>query len=167
MRKAWLLAVSSVVFVQFPLLADDSLVRFEGGIGVVPVSNVAGPQNADGTFQNVSRNVVRGVTPGGQPWVISSLSVEIKTDGRIEVDGRGLLLAGGNGIGTPAGQRVQARLFCGNAAFNSGLVDVDPNGNFEIDDVLTPTPPATCGSPVLLIVNAGGSWFAAGIQKLH
>ncbi len=158
MRKAWLLAVSSMVFVHFPLMADDSLVRFEGGIGVIPVSNVAGPQNADGTFPNVSRNVVRGVNPGGQPWVISSLSVEIKTDGRIEVDGRGLLLAGGNNIcGNPANA----------VAFNSGLVAVDPNGNFEIDGVLTPTPPATCDSPVLLIVSAGGSWFAAGIQKLH
>ena len=31
MRKAWLLAVSSMVFVHFPLMADDSLVRFEGG----------------------------------------------------------------------------------------------------------------------------------------
>ncbi|HEX9572799.1 MAG TPA: hypothetical protein VF994_01810 [Myxococcales bacterium] len=167
MRKPWLLAVSSIALVQFPLMADDSLVRFEGGIGVVPVSAVAGPQNADGTFQNVSRNDVRGVAPGGQPWVISSLSVEIKTNGRIEVDGRGLLLAGGNGIGTPAGQTVQARLFCGTAAFNSGLVAIDPNGNFEIDDVLTPTPPATCATPILLIVNSGGRWFAAGIRKLH
>src|SRR6266851_4099807 len=103
MRKPWLLAVSSMVFVQFPLMADDSLVRFEGG----------------------------------------------------------------NGIGTPAGQMVQARLFCGTAAFNSGLVALDPNGNFEIDDVLTPTPPATCATPILLIVNSGGRWFAAGIRKLH
>jgi len=62
---------------------------------------------------------------------------------------------------------VQARLFCGTAAFNSGLVAIDPNGNFEIDDVLTPTPPATCATPILLIVNSGGRWFAAGIQKLH
>src|SRR5712664_898928 len=121
MRKAWLLAVFSMALVQFPLMADDSLVTFEGGIGVVPVSRVAGTQNANGTFPDVNRNDVRGVAPGGQPWVISSLSVEIKTDGRIEVDGRGLLLAGGNGIGTPAGQMVQARLFCGTAAFNSGL----------------------------------------------
>jgi len=166
MRKAWILAVSSIVLLQLPAMAEDSLVRFEGGIGVVPVSSVAGAQNTNGTFSAVNRNDVRGVAPGGQPWVISSLSVEVKTDGRISVDGRGLLLAGGNGIGTPAGQRVQARLFCGTAAFNSGLVAIDPNGNFQIDDVLTPAVPSTCATPILLIVNEGGRWFAAGIQKL-
>ena len=167
MRKAWFLAVSSLALLQLPAVADDSLVRFEGGIGVIPVSSVAGIQNANGTFPDVNRNDVRGVAPGGQPWVISSLSVEVKRDGRIEVDGRGLLLAGGNGIGTPAGQKVQARLFCGTTAFNSGVVALDPNGNFQIDDVLTPRPPATCATPILLIVNDGGRWFAAGIQKLH
>jgi len=167
MRTAGLLALIMIALVQLPAAADDSLVRFEGGIGVIPVSSATGVQNASGSFPDVNRNDVRGVAPGGQPWVISSLSVEIKTDGRIEVDGRGLLLAGGNAIGTAAGQMVQARLFCGTAAFNSGLVALDPNGNFEIDDVLTPRPPATCASPVLLIVNAGGRWFAAGIQKLH
>jgi hypothetical protein len=32
----------------------DSLVRFEGGIGVIPAANGAGPANADGTLPNVS-----------------------------------------------------------------------------------------------------------------
>lgn len=165
MKKFWLAAASSIVFV-LPAAAEDSLVRFEGGIGVIPVSSAAGVQNANGTFPDVNRNDVRGVPPGGQPWVISTLSVDVKTDGRISVDGRGLLLAGGNGIGTPGGQSVQARLFCGNDAFNTGLVALAPNGDFQIEDVLSPAVPAVCDSPVLLIVNAGGRWFAAGIQKL-
>ncbi|HLQ23708.1 MAG TPA: hypothetical protein VK132_10905 [Gemmatimonadales bacterium] len=167
MRNAWLLALSSIALAQSPVVADESLVRFEGGIGVIPVSSVAGTQNANGTFPDVNRNDVRGVGPAMQLWVISSLSVDVKVDGRISVDGRGLLLAGGNAIGTAAGQMVQARLFCGTVAHNSGLVALDPNGNFQIDDVLSPTPPDPCSSPVLLIVNAGGRWFAAGIQKLH
>src|SRR5690349_18620899 len=70
MRKAWFLALSSITLLQLPALAEDSLVRFEGGIGVVPVSSVAGPQNANGTFSAVNRNDVRGVAPGGQPWTI-------------------------------------------------------------------------------------------------
>ena len=28
--------------------ADDTLVRFKGGVGVIPVSNVSGTQNANG-----------------------------------------------------------------------------------------------------------------------
>lgn len=36
------------------------IARFDGGIGVIPVSNGAGPVNVDGTFPNVKLNVVRG-----------------------------------------------------------------------------------------------------------
>jgi len=142
-----------------PANAQQPLVRFEGGIGVVPVR--AGP----------AANVVRGVNPGGQPWVISRLSVDVKTDGRISVDGRGLLLGGGDGIGTNGNQSVQARLFCGTVILNSALVPLEANGDFRIDGVLTstpptPVPPNPCLTPVLLIVSGGGNWFAAGIPKL-
>jgi hypothetical protein len=91
-------------------------------------------------------------------------------------DGRGLLLGGGDGIGTTASQQVRARLFCGSGAtatvHESGLVPLSPNGDVRIDDVLAPvapttaaTPAAPCTSPVLLIVSSGGNWFAAGILK--
>ena len=42
-----------------------------------------------------------------------------------------------------------------------------PNGDFEIDDMLSPAPPFDCASPMLLIRNAAGlAWFAVGILKL-
>src|SRR5207245_7546648 len=107
--KAGLLVLLIVALVQLPAVADDSLVKFEGGIGVIPVSSAAGLQNANGTFPDVNRNDVRGVGPGGQPWVISRLQADVTLDGRISVDGRGLLLAGGNGIGTNGGPSGQAR----------------------------------------------------------
>jgi hypothetical protein len=53
----------------------DSLARFEGGIGVIPVTGGAGPVNADGTFPNVKLNIVRGVSPAG-PWRIADLRAE-------------------------------------------------------------------------------------------
>ena len=134
-------------------VAADRLVRFEGGIGEMPLSNATTP------------NVVRGVSPGGQPWVISSLSADVSTDGRINVDGRGLLLAGGDGMATNGAQSVRARLVCGGVASDSDLVVLQPNGDFTINGALIPTPPAPCTSPVLLIINAGGRWFAAGIPK--
>ena len=76
------------------------LLSFDGGIGVIPASNGTGTMNADGTFPNVTRNIVRGVNPPGQPWRIETLRAQIFEDGQIKVRGRGLLLAGGNGIGT-------------------------------------------------------------------
>lgn len=108
---------------------------------------------------------MREVNPGGQPWVISRLSVDVKLDGRISVVGLGLLLAGGNNIGTTGGQSVRARLFCGGDAFDSDLVPLEPNGDFRIDGTLSSIPGFPCANPVLLIVSGGGSWFAAGIQK--
>jgi hypothetical protein len=46
-------------------------------------------------------------------------------------------------------------------------VELAPDGDFKIDDVLTPLPPAVCESPMLLIRTAGsGNWFAAGIPDL-
>ena len=44
-------------------------------------------------------------------------------------------------------------------------VPLEPNGDFRIDDKLTSVP-TECPSPVLLIRNTGGVWFAAGIPKL-
>lgn len=137
-------------------MADERLVRFQGGIGLIPVSAPTVP------------NTVRGVPPGGQPWVIEDLRADIRTDATIKVDGRGLLLAGGNAIGTNANARVFATLFCGTVEHNTNVagVPLEANGDFRIDDVLTPPPPSECASPVLLIRTAnGGRWFAAGIPK--
>src|SRR5258707_4675107 len=151
-------------------VADDSLVRFDGGIGVDPVAGIVSNAPAP--------NVVRGISPGGFRWVIKRLRADVKADGRVQVDVRGLLLAGGNVIGTNGGQRVLAMLFCGapgaggtlgNATTHSSDpagVPLDANGDVEIDDVLTPAPPISCESPALLIATPGTHhWFAAGIPK--
>jgi hypothetical protein len=148
----------------------DTMARFDGGIGVIPVSNGAGPVNADGTFPNAKLNVVRGVLPGTGPWRIADLRADVDTDGRIRVRGRGLLLASGNSIGQNANQSVFATLICeATAPFvehssNPAGTPLDQNGDFRIDDVLSSTP-SGCASPVLLIRNTGGLWFAAGIPK--
>src|SRR4249920_1580270 len=148
----------------------DLLVRFEGGIGVIPVTGGVGPVNPDGTFPNVKLNIVRGVFPGAGPWRIAALRAEIDTDGHINVRGRGLLLASGNSIGQNANQSVFATLICEAAApfvehRTTTTVPLEPNGDFRIDDTLDSVP-SECPSPVLLIRNAGGVWFAAGIPKL-
>jgi hypothetical protein len=153
-RKILALAFLLGIFSPLPVFAQSNhLVRFDGGIGSQPLR--AGP----------AVNVVLGVNPGGAPWVISRLSADVRIDGRISVDGRGLLLGGGNNIGTPGGQSVRARLFCGGVAHDSDVVPLEANGDFRIEGQLVPVPPSPCASPVLLIVSAGGNWFAAGILK--
>lgn len=149
----------------------DFLARFEGGIGVIPVSSGVGPANADGTLPNVRLNVVRDVPPGAGPWRIAELQADIDTSGRIRVRGRGLLLASGNSIGRNANQSVFATLICEAAApfvqHSTGFsVPLEANGDFQIDDVLT-TVPSDCASPMLLIRSSAGAWFAAGVPKLE
>jgi len=165
-----LLFVLSLTLSPLVVSADDSLVRFDGGIGVDPVSGIV--SNAP------VLNVVRGIPPGGFPWVIKRLRADVRADGRVHVDVRGLILAGGNVIGTNGGQRVLAMLFCGAPGAGGSLgnatahssdpagVLLNANGDVEIDDVLTPTPPSPCDSPALLIVTPGTHhWFAAGIPR--
>jgi len=173
MKKVVVLALFLVGVLPTAALTANTIARFQGGIGVLPVSSVAGAANADGTFSNVNRNIVRTVNPAGQPWVIADLDATVKADGSIKVDGRGLLLAGGNNIGFNAGASVFATLICGTAApftlhsSNLAGVALAADGDFRINDFLSPLPPTTCANAVLLIRNAnGGAWFAAGIPKL-
>ena len=155
------LAVSGIASAQN--YRQPTLAKFRGGIGVDPVSNIS-------TTGTVTLNIVRGVSPGS-PWRIADLDAIVRSDGRISVVGRGLLLANGNGIGTNANQSVHASLFCGAAATatehttNVAGVALEADGDFVINDFLSPAPPATCTTPVLLIRNVGGVWFAAGIPK--
>jgi hypothetical protein len=144
-----------VGFVVLPSPADERVVQFDGGIGVIPVRGGG------------AANVVQGVNPGGQPWVIAGLRADVRLDGHMSVDGRGLLFAGGNAIGTTGGQSVRARLFCDGVPYDSDVVPLESGGDFRIDTTLTPAPPAACGSPALLILNGAGTvWFAAGIPRI-
>ncbi len=151
--RKWIAAFLVGTGIPAAALAEDSLARFEGGIGSQPLRSGG------------AANAVHGVNPGGIPWVIAQLSANVKTDGRISVAGRGLLLGGGNNVGNTGGQSVRARLVCGGAFHDSALVPLEPDGDFRIDDVLLPAPPVPCATPVLLIVSGGGNWFAAGIPK--
>jgi hypothetical protein len=161
--------------------ADDAALRFKGGIGVTPVSSfvncpATNPCAIPGTGPApvaVNRNIVRGVPPPGQIWVIDDLDARIGPKGNIVVRGKGLILAGGDNTGrapTPA-LSVFASLFCGAPAAatesrtaSAGVV-LPADGDFEIRDVLSPVPAATCDNPMLLIrtTATGNPWFAAGI----
>ena len=179
-RNLWVASFALVAFGIFAAsaIADDergTLVRFKGGIGVHPVSNVTVAGSPP--VVTVAVNIVRGVNPAGQIWVIDNLDAKVKTNGDIKVKGQGLILAGGNNAGRAAGQSVFATLICEAAApftqrsTNPAGVPLADNGGFEIDDVIdlitSPLPAGGCASPMLLIRNASGqTWFAVGIPDL-
>ena len=154
------LLASLLVFVMVAIAQSavaQSLVSFSGGVGVIPTGS--------------GNTTVRTVAAAGQIWVIEDLRADVKQDGRIRLDGRGLLLGSGNNVGSNANASVFATLFCandGNIQHSSTLagVPLEVNGDFRIDDTLSPLPPNPCTSPVLLIRSAGNqSWFAAGLPR--
>jgi hypothetical protein len=141
------------------------LFRFDHGTGNQVFRSAAGVP---------ALNTVAGVAPAGAPWGISSLDAILKTNGDIRAHGEGVVLLGGDGLGTRAGPRqVILSLFCRNVPvppavsaaliltpFNSEPVDLDPDGDFVVRGKLTDTtgatPPLNCGDtadnrPVLLI----------------
>ena len=135
----------------------QNLVRFSGGIGDIPTGSAV--------------TTVRGVAAAGQIWVIRDLAADVRQDGSIRVDGRGLLLGAGDTIGSNGNASVFGTLFCSNDgntqhSTNPAGVPLEVDGDFRINDTLSPAPPNPCDNPVLLIrVTGAGSWFAAGIPR--
>ncbi len=177
MKKGFigLISVLLGMMIQAPSVLAGTLVEFEGGIGVIPVQRVT----ANAATGTADRNDVRGVQPGGAPWVIRAFKAKVKTNGDITAEGRGLVLAGTNNIGTSGGvPTVLATLICQDGTtFNnhdSASFPLAADGDFRIKGSLTPTPPNPCNNPVLLIriggqppiTNAGNRWLAAGIPKV-
>jgi hypothetical protein len=141
------------------------LFNFDGGIGVQVFRSAAGAP---------ALNTVAGVAPAGIPWGMSSFEAVIKANGEIRGHGTGVLLLGGDGIGTRGGPRqVILSLFCRNepvppavsgslqtTPFNSEPFDLDEDGDFvargKLTDATGATPPWNCGNsvdnrPVLLV----------------
>jgi len=88
----------------------------------------------------VIRKLLSSVQPPGQIWVIADLRADVKTDGRITVDGRGLLLGGGNDVNTPPPPRFAP-----------------------------PTPPPTTdgGSPLIELIKSALFWSIVGGIALY
>lgn len=153
---------------------SDKIVQFNGAIGSQPLA-------AGGAANNV-----RGIAPGGVPWVLRKLRASVDADGVLQAKGSQLLLGGGNNIGFPGIPRnVQATLICLDLAttpatplfWNSVAAAVDEQGNFSIKGALTPAaapgqtvvpatqpivPPNPCNTPILLIRNSAAATTPGG-----
>jgi hypothetical protein len=158
--------ISMMVIGLDPVGADpgDLKVRWENVVGIIQAANVVGM----GTGQ---------VTGGGQPWFTEQGKAEINLHtGRLQFSVRGLVLMGGNGIGTRATVTpVKGTLVCdvnGSATGDSVLVDTElaplslqGDADFAGDVVLDPL----CVSEsdiAFLIRTAGGAWIAAGAVRV-
>ena len=110
-------------------------------------------------------NVVDGIAGGGQPW--STLGGEASVDlrrGEVEFDVRGLVLAGGNSIGTPGPvASVAGTVVCGvGASASTPQVPLSAQGDAHFEgDISLPAACTSANINFLLTVSAG-QWIANG-----
>jgi hypothetical protein len=114
-------------------------------------------------------NIVGNITGGGQPWTTTNGRAKVDLSrGRVDFEVDGLVLAGGNTIGTPGAiNQVMGTLLCdpggANVSINTPLVTLSPQGDAEFSGSVPPIP-TTCTSSntVFLILIPQGRWIANG-----
>jgi hypothetical protein len=126
-----------------------------------------------------SANRIRDIPGGGLPWIISSATGELRSDGQLIVSVRGLVLAAaepvpGNLQGTNPAPTFHAVVSCQSvddsgapmlASARTGDVPASPSGDADISE--TVTLPQPCVAPIVFVSGGAGvgSWFAAtGIE---
>src|SRR5215469_18845260 len=108
-------------------------------------------------------NVVDGISGGGQPWSTlgGEASVDLRT-GEVEFEVHGLVLAGGNSIGTPgAVVSVAGTVVCGvGVSVATPPVPLSAQGEAEFDGIVAV--PLSCkGNNIALLLTApNGQWIA-------
>jgi hypothetical protein len=154
--KISLVACLSLLATPATGLADDKILSFDTMTGVVrPFTGATNP--------------IREVPGGGIPWTLSAAKGELRTDGRINVRVRGLVLAEGPRAGTNPITAFKAIVSCltpatGGTAVSTvnqstNLFPASPEGDSEIEDVVSlPTP---CIAPIVFVTSPTGAWFAA------
>ncbi|HKA32445.1 MAG TPA: hypothetical protein VKH64_04480 [Candidatus Binatia bacterium] len=158
-------ALLAPLFSSTVIAIPDREVRWDALVGVIQTGNVVG----SGTG---------AVTGAGQPWVVTGGRAEVDlSDGDLRFDVEGLVLAGGNSIGTRGtNAQVRGTLVCdtngsaggGNSVLvNTPLVALNAQGDAEFSGNVGPLPAVCTTEPdiAFLIRSTGGNWFAAGIVR--
>jgi len=134
--------------------SDSAILEFKTMVGV------------SGPFVG-NANPIRGISGGGLPWVISNGKGELKADGKLEVEVKGLVLAAGPLAGTNPVPNFRAILSCmtidgtGNPAIvnlSTGDFPATTTGDAEIETTLDL--PSSCFAPIIFVTSPTGSWFA-------
>jgi hypothetical protein len=118
-------------------------------------------------------NAVGGIMGGGQAWTTLGGQARVDLDsGHIEFEVRGLVLNGGNAIGTPdAINQVKGTLVCAAGAANQAVVDtplvtLTAQGDAEFEGDVAPLPAVCTPQNVAFLVRiAAGRWIANGAVR--
>jgi hypothetical protein len=150
-------------------------------LSAVLLTAIASPSRADNivvwrTIIGIEQagNMVGGITGGGQPWSTREGEVLVSLDsGFVEFEVRGLVLAGGNTIGTPGPvTQVKGTLVCGPGSasptvIDTALVPLDAQGNAEFSGSFSSSTAGCSAMDVAFLDRtAGGAWIGNGAVRL-
>ncbi|HET9522479.1 MAG TPA: hypothetical protein VFO73_15630 [Candidatus Limnocylindrales bacterium] len=131
-------------------------------LGSVATTTAGGPKLIDARMTGIptANLVLQGVTGGGVPWVIDEGRAKLFTDGRLDVEVQGLVLAT-NGTNPIANGR--AIVTCNSLpAASSPIVPFSPEGNASVTAQVDL--PDSCLAPAVFFVGVlptgAERWFA-------
>ncbi|MCW2601693.1 MAG: hypothetical protein JWM02_3522 [Frankiales bacterium] len=146
-RKFVLVAVGTLAFSTFSGLSA-STASADGRHGNLLKEDLVGSNPAPAS------PVIAGIQPGGAPWVNGESTVRVRSDGRIKVRIRGLVIPIAPFNGTNPVTSAVATLVCSDVVADSTEpFALDAAGNGRTRDVVTV--PSGCHDPVVLIQPAG------------
>jgi hypothetical protein len=156
MQKRLLLLVGLLLALPAAGSADDKILQFDTMVGVVAPFTGA-------------TNAIRGVGGGGQPWRLDEARGELRVDGRLEIEVKGLVLVstGQNPAATfravvsclTPGKDAQGNLVAATTNVTTNEFPATVDGDSEIEAVVAL--PSPCIAPIVFVTNAAGRWFAA------
>jgi hypothetical protein len=148
---ALLLGVALIAQTSAASSSGETVLEFKTMVGV------------DGPFRGAA-NAIRGINGAGAPWLIDDVNGELKTDGKLEIDVKGLVLVS-TGLNPSAFFRGAVSCLTNDATTVSTVNLITEQfpattaGDSKIEaNVGLPSP---CVAPIVFVMNAGGtSWFA-------
>ena len=141
-----------------PAAADNhTILAFNTMVGI--------PQSFTGT-----QNPIRGIIGGGLPWMLTSAAGSLSSDGKLELEVHGLVLAAGVNAGKnpiPDFKAIVSCLTTGGLVTNvsTGIFPATTGsaltggGNAQVETMLAL--PRPCIAPIVFVTSPGGAWFAA------
>ncbi len=118
-----------------------------------------------------SAHPIRGTSGGGAPWELDRASGELRSDGRLKIKVRGLVLARRAPVpvalqGTNPVEQFRARVNCLTPGSPDQGVNIDtdpvpasPQGDARFKTrIALPEP---CIAPIIFVTSPTGAWFAA------
>jgi hypothetical protein len=134
----------------------DNTVRWQTVVGIIQANNM-----------------VAGIAGGGQPWTTLGGNANVDlSNGKVDFEVRGLVLAGGNAIGTPGPiTQVKGTLVCdtdgsagGPVIVDTPLVTLSEEGDARFHGSVGALPAACSTEPdmAFLVRIGAGRWIANG-----